>query len=98
MAALAEPRIRGCLLEIASADLCTGNLCRDRQHRHAGTMAIEQAVYQMQVARSAASGAYGEIAGEMRLGSRGERRCLFMPRMDPGDVTALAQCLGHAVQ
>ena len=41
----------------------------EMMHRHAAAVAIEQAVDQVQVAGSAASGADGELAGEVRLGA-----------------------------
>ena len=71
------------LLEIVGADLGRGDLRRDRHHRHARAMAIEQAIDEMQIARTAASGADREVAGDMGVGACGEGRDLFMPHMQP---------------
>jgi len=71
---------------------------RDRQHRHAGAVAIEQAVDEMQIARAATTGADGERAGKVRLGAGGEGRDLLVADMHPFDLALLANGVGYAVQ
>jgi hypothetical protein len=48
---------------------------------------IKQAVDQMQVARSAAVRAYGELPGQMPLAARSEGGHLLVPDMHPVDLT-----------
>ena len=57
----------------------------DRQHRHAAALAVEQAVDQMQVARTAAAGANRQLARQMRLGAGREGGALLMAHVDPLD-------------
>ena len=85
-------------LEIVDADLAARDVCRDRQHRHAAAMAVEQAVDQMQVARPAAAGADRQLAGQMRLGTRGKGTGLLVPHVDPVDGSQAPQRIGEAVQ
>ena len=73
-------------LEVGPADLGARDVGGDRQHRHAAAMTVEQAVDQVQVAGPAASGADRELAGEMRLGARGEGGGLLVPHVDPVDL------------
>jgi hypothetical protein len=61
-------------------------------------MTVEQPVDQMQIARSAAAGAHREIAGQMRLGTRGEGGHFFVPDVHPLDVTAAAHDVSDAVE
>ncbi len=49
-------------------------------------MAIEQAVDEMQIARPAAAGADGELAGQMRLGAGREGGDLLVADVDPLDL------------
>jgi hypothetical protein len=58
----------------------------DRQHRHAGTLAIEQAVDQVQVAGTAATRADRELSGQMRVRARREGRDLLVPDVQPVDL------------
>src|ERR1700757_4433099 len=62
------------LLKIACSYFCRRNVCGDREYRHARAMTIEQAVDEMQIPRSAATGAHREVTGEMGLSTRCERR------------------------
>ena len=66
-------------LEIVDADLAAGDMGRDRQHRHAAALAIEQAVDEMQVAGAAAAGADRQLAGQMGLGARREGAAFLVP-------------------
>src|SRR5450755_5081723 len=86
------------LLKVAAADLAGRNLGRDRQHRGAAAVRIEQTVDEMKVTGPARSRAYRKLAGDLRLAGGGERRHLLMPDMDPVDRLSLAQRLGQAVQ
>ena len=61
-------------------------------------MAVEQAVDQVQVARTTAAGAHGQLAGQMRLGARREGRALLMAHVDPLDRLLSPQRIGEAVQ
>ena len=61
-------------------------------------MAVEQAVDEVQIARSAAAGADRELAGQMRLGAGREGRNLLVPDMDPLDLALPAERVGQAVQ
>lgn len=57
MAALREKMLGMRLLEISTADFAAGNLSSNREHRYPASIAVVEAVDQMQVARSAAPGA-----------------------------------------
>jgi len=48
-------------------------------------MAVEQPVDEMQIARPAASRAYGELAGQVSFGPGGEGCGFLVPRVNPGD-------------
>ena len=61
-------------------------------------MAVEQAVDEVQVARPAAAGADGELAGQVRLGAGREGGDLLVPDMDPLDLAVAADGIGQAVQ
>ena len=98
MRALGEELLGMRFLEVGAADLGARDLGGDRQHRHAAAVAVEQSVDQMQVAGAAASGADGELAGEMCLGAGGKGGGLLVPHMDPVDLLLLAQRIGETVQ
>ena len=91
VAALLEQRLRVCFLEIAGADLGRRDLRGDRKHRHARSVAIEQAVDQVQIARPAAPRADGELTREMCLRTRREGGNLFVPDMHPLDLALAAK-------
>src|ERR1700722_3641255 len=86
------------LLKVAAADLAGRNLGRDRQHRGAASVRIEQTVDQMKVAGPARPGTHRKPAGYLRLAGGGKRRHFLVPNMDPVDRLSLAQRLGQAVQ
>jgi hypothetical protein len=52
----------------------------------------------MQIAGSAATGANGEFAGQMRFGTGRESGNLLVPDMHPRDLGLPAQRVGEAVQ
>ena len=98
MAALLEQRLRMGFLEIAGTDLRRRNVRGDGKHRHAGAVAVEQAVDEVQVAGSATAGADREFAGQMRLGAGREGRDLFVAHVHPFDLALAAQRVGQPVQ
>ena len=53
-------------------------------------MAIEQAVDEVQIARAATAGADRELAGQMRLGARGEGRHFLVADVNPLDLRLAA--------
>ncbi|MDP9839862.1 hypothetical protein J2T09_004642 [Neorhizobium huautlense] len=61
-------------------------------------MTIEQAVDQVEIARSATSRAYGQLPGDMGFSTGGKSCGFLMSGMDPFDITTLAQRLCHPVQ
>ena len=86
------------LLEEVRADLGRGDLRRDRHHRHAGALAVEETVDEMQIARAAAAGADGEVARDMRVGAGGEGGHFFVAHVQPLHAAAPAHGVGEAVQ
>ena len=85
-------------LKVARADLRRRDLRRDGEHRHARTVAVEQTIDEVQIARSAAAGAHREIAGQMRLGAGRKRGDLLVPDMDPLDLALAAHRVGQSIQ
>src|ERR1700722_4853522 len=61
-------------------------------------MAIEKSVDQVQIARSAAAGAYGEIARQVGFGARCEGGHLFVSPVHPFDISAASHDIGQAVE
>jgi hypothetical protein len=61
-------------------------------------MAIEEPIDQVQIARAAASGAYGEFARQLRLSAGGKGRDFFVPDGNPLDLIAHAQRFGDAIE
>src|ERR1035438_8133663 len=53
------------------------------QHRHAAAMTIIEAIDEMEVARSATSGAYRKFASERRFRSDGKSGSLFISQPNP---------------
>jgi hypothetical protein len=52
----------------------------------------------MQVAGSAASGANGKVAREVRFGASGESGNFLMPHVNPFDFALMADGIGQTVQ
>src|SRR5262249_43627034 len=98
MAALLEQFLRVRLLEIAGSDFRRGDLGCDGQHRQARAVAVEQAIDEMQVARSAAAGADRELTREMGLATGGKRGDLLLPDVNPSDLALAAQRVGQPVE
>ena len=74
MAALREEMLRMSLLKVSAADFVTRNLSGNGQDGDAAAMTIVEAVDQVQVPGTAASGANRQFPGEMRFGAGRERR------------------------
>src|SRR5262249_41788046 len=74
------------LLKIAGSDLNRRDMRRNGKHGDTRAVAIEQSVDEMQVSGPATSRADGDVAGQMRLGTRGERGNLLVTHMYPLDL------------
>jgi hypothetical protein len=61
-------------------------------------MAVEQSVDEVQIAGPAAAGTNGELAGQVRFGAGREGRDLFVPDVDPLDLTLSSQSVGQAIE
>ena len=61
-------------------------------------MTIEQAIDEVQIAGSAASGADRKLPCYMRLTTGREGRDLLVPHMDPIDLAPAADRIGQAIQ
>jgi hypothetical protein len=61
-------------------------------------VAIEQTVDEVQIARSAAACADGQLAGQMRLGTGGECGDLLVPDMEPFDLALTADGIRQPVE
>ena len=85
-------------LEVPRADLGRRNLRGDREHGYAGSVTIEQAVDQVQIARPAAPGADRELTRQMRLGTRCEGCDFFVPDMHPLYLPLAAKRVRQPVQ
>src|ERR1700683_1834020 len=73
------------VVKIAGADLGRGNLGGNGEYRHSRSVAIKEAIDEMQIARSAAAGADREITREMRLRTRCKGGDLLVPDRNPFD-------------
>ena len=96
--ALLEEALGMSLLEVVRTDLRGGDLRRDRHHRHARALAVEETVDEMQVTGAAAAGADREVAGDMGVGAGGEGCDLFVAHVQPFDPAAPANGVGEAVE
>ena len=81
--AFPEQLLRVRLLEVLGADLGARDVRRDREHRHAAALRVEEAVDQMQVARSAAARADRKLSGQRGLGGRREGGGLLVTHVLP---------------
>lgn len=68
------------------------------QHWNAASVTVEQPIDEMEVTRTTAACAYRQLAGQMRLGTRGEGGSLFMSHVNPGDFAQSPEAVGKAVQ
>src|SRR5271170_4512206 len=98
MAAACEDLYRIRFLEISTPDFGARNLRRNGQNGDAAALAIVEAIDQVHVSRPAASGAYRQLAGEMRFGAGRERGCLLMAHTNPFDVLAGTNRIRDAIE
>ncbi|GAC1603623.1 MAG: hypothetical protein NVS3B6_14900 [Pseudarthrobacter sp.] len=87
--AFVEKPVRMGFLEEAAADLLAGNVRGDGQHRSSRPVRVVQAVYQVQVAGPAGSGADCEFPRQLGLGRSSEGGGLLVPDVDPVDPAGL---------
>src|SRR6202167_6823358 len=85
-------------LKIARADLGRRNLGGDGEYRHSRSVAIKEAIDEMQIARSAAAGADREITREMRLRTSCKGRDLLVPDMNPFDLSLATQRVCQTIE
>src|SRR5258708_37873545 len=85
-------------LEIARANLGRRNVSRDRHHGQARAVAVEQTIDQVQVARTATSGADRETTCDMRVRAGRERGDFLVPDMQPSNAAMAAQRIGEAIE
>ncbi len=98
VAAITEQALRVGLLEIAEADLAGGNLGGDGQDRRTAALGVEQAVDQVQIARTAGAGADRQAPAGVGGGTGREGRGFFMTHATPADAITRAQAFGEAVE
>ena len=96
--AFLENAVRVSLLEVHRADLNARDVRGNGEDRCARAVRVVQAVDEVQVARAAGACAHGELARELGLGRRCERRRFLVAHVDPVDAALLrAACLAHGV-
>ena len=86
------------LLKVVRTDFRGGDLRRNRHHRHARALAVEETVDEVQIAWTAAAGADGEVSGDMGVGAGGEGCDLFVAHVHPLHAAAPEHGVGEAVQ
>jgi hypothetical protein len=96
--ALLEQLLRMRFLKVAEPDFRRRNMRGDGQYRLLVTVAIEQAIDQMQIAWAATAGADSELAGGGRIGTRGKRRDLLVTGMHPAYRAKLVEAVRQPVQ
>src|SRR5258705_13270434 len=85
-------------MECARADLGRRNGSRARHYRHARAVAVEQTIDQVQVARTATSGADRETTCDMRIRASRERGDFLVPDMQPLNAAMAPQRIGEAIE
>src|SRR6266851_5902803 len=73
-------------------------MSRDRHYWHARAVTVEQTVDEVQVARTATSGADRETTCDMRIRAGGERGDFLVPDMQPLHAAMAAQRIGEAIE
>jgi hypothetical protein len=86
------------LLEITPADLFGGDVSGDRQHGNPAAIGVEQAVYEVQVARTTAARAHRQFTCERRLGGRREPSGLLVAYMLPADPAVAAERICEPIE
>ena len=97
-AAFAEQLLRVGLLEVRPADLLSWDVRGDREHGHPAAVRVEEPVDEMEVARAAACGADGQLAGHAGVAGSGEGGGLLVPDVHPIDASVAAQRVGQTVE
>jgi hypothetical protein len=77
---LTEQLLRRGLLEIAAAELATGNVRGERQDRDTTAVRILEPLHQMEMSRPTAAGAYRQVSRQVRLGPGSKGRDRDPPR------------------
>src|SRR6266542_5433443 len=90
MAAPRKEMLGMCLLEVPASDLDGWNLRGDCHNWNAAALALVEAVDQMQVPRTAASGADCQSPGQVRFCAGGKRGRLFVSYVNPLELPANA--------
>jgi hypothetical protein len=82
------------LLKVAASDLMTRDLRGNRKYRHPIPMAIEEAIDEVKVARTATTCAHRNLPCKMRLRAGSKRGYLFVPYVQPLDLFTFPDDLG----
>ena len=98
MAAVLEQMLRMGLLKVAASDLMARDLRCNCKYRHAIPLAIEEAVDEVKIARTATTGAHRDLSCKVSLRTGGKRRHLFMPYVQPFDLFAFPDDVRQPVQ
>jgi hypothetical protein len=61
-------------------------------------LTVVEAVYQVEIAGAAASGANGQPPCEMGFGAGGKGGRLFVPDVHPLEIAPLSDCIGDAIE
>jgi hypothetical protein len=98
MAAVLEQVFRMRRLEVIDTDLAARDVCGDRKDGHIVAVGIVQAVDQVKVSWTTASGANSELPSEVGFGASGERGTFFVPNVYPLYGFQSTQGIGEPVQ
>jgi hypothetical protein len=96
-AAGAVDRLEVDLLRKIDPQFIAIDLAGDQHHRRAIAVAFKEPVDEMQAAGAATSGAGGQVAGHIGLGTCGEGAGFLVAHVHPGDLAA-TNGVGHVVQ
>ena len=98
VAASLEQKFGMRLLEIIGTDLGAWNMCRNCENRNGAPMAIEEPVDEMKVTGTATPGADCQLAGDVRIGARGEGRHFLVADVNPLDGLLSAYLVDYPVE
>jgi hypothetical protein len=85
-------------LKIVDADFRAWDMRSDSKNWNTAALAVEQAVDEVQIPRTAASTTDRELPGEMSLGASGESRAFLMPHMNPFNRAIPAQGVRESIE
>ena len=85
-------------LEVAAADLLSRDVGSDGEHRHSTSVGVEQAVDEVEIARTAARRDNGEVTGDRSFCCSRECRGLLGANVLPRNVAAAAERVGESIQ